>query len=195
MRLWTEYKGYWDRHARNVGAYRAVTSMEPDEYREFYQPVLDMLEVKVTSIIDLGCGPGLLVPVLRERWPDAEYAGLDISREMINAAKHNWPDETFVQMVEPNIPWTADLIICHSVLTHISPEDARVYLTKIRNSLHAVGQASISILPGSKTTGSIYKTYFEPAIFEELLARAGFTIIGSHEATVKSDTQRYYIVK
>lgn len=38
------------------------------------------------TIVDLGCGPGHLTPVLRDRWPEAHIIGVDSSAEMIDRA-------------------------------------------------------------------------------------------------------------
>lgn len=39
------------------------------------------------SIVDLGCGPGHLTPLLQARWPGARIHGLDSSPEMIESAR------------------------------------------------------------------------------------------------------------
>jgi len=50
----------------------------------------------VRRVIDLGCGPGNSMAVLRERWPDAEFVGLDSSAEMIERARAEYPDQEWV---------------------------------------------------------------------------------------------------
>lgn len=72
-------------------------------------------------VADLGCGPGNLTAVLARRWPRARVAGVDISPEMIAAAKSD-PDigerVSFslgdVRDWEPDTP--PDVLICNAVL-------------------------------------------------------------------------------
>ena len=70
-----------------------MTTWDPDLYLrhadERGRPFLDLLariDVTPYSIVDLGCGPGHLTPVLRERWPHARILGVDSSAEMVEAA-------------------------------------------------------------------------------------------------------------
>jgi trans-aconitate 2-methyltransferase len=50
-------------------------------------------------IVDLGCGPGHLTPVLRRRWPTAAIEGVDSSPEMIAraVAANTDPDVSYVE--------------------------------------------------------------------------------------------------
>jgi len=38
-------------------------------------------------VVDLGCGPGHLTPLLAQRWPGADVAALDSSRDMVASAR------------------------------------------------------------------------------------------------------------
>jgi trans-aconitate 2-methyltransferase len=50
----------------------------------------------VRSVIDLGCGPGNSTSVLAARWPHAEVVGLDNSSSMIEVARTEQPQRTWV---------------------------------------------------------------------------------------------------
>jgi trans-aconitate 2-methyltransferase len=86
-----------------------VSTWDPELYLrhadERGRPFLDLLaRVDVTpySIVDLGCGPGQLTPVLKERWPHATILGVDSSAEMIEAARRR-DDGPFVSYVQADV--------------------------------------------------------------------------------------------
>src|SRR5215204_5774127 len=64
------------------------------------RPALDLLARLDLAVprraIDLGCGPGNSTALLRERWPDAEIAGLDSSPDMLAAARRDHPGIDFI---------------------------------------------------------------------------------------------------
>jgi trans-aconitate 2-methyltransferase len=71
-----------------------VTTWDPALYLrhadERGRPFVDLIarvHVDASTIVDLGCGPGQLTPVLRSRWPDASILGVDSSPDMIEAAQ------------------------------------------------------------------------------------------------------------
>ena len=76
----------------------------PNQYLKFAeertQPCRDLAVriavANVRRVIDLGCGPGNSTVVLRERWPDAEFTGLDSSAEMIERARREYPRQRWI---------------------------------------------------------------------------------------------------
>ncbi len=50
-----------------------------------------------TRALDVGCGPGTLLTILRQRWPAAQLTGLDLSPAMLaQAREHLGPDPALV---------------------------------------------------------------------------------------------------
>ena len=47
------------------------------------------------KLLDLGCGNGRLLSVLKDSHKKFEYLGLDFSQELIKQAQQNWPDYDF----------------------------------------------------------------------------------------------------
>ena len=76
---------------------------DPDRYltyadergRPFVELMVRVGAEAPASVVDLGCGPGNLTSLLRERWPDADISGLDSSPEMIEQARSAEPSITF----------------------------------------------------------------------------------------------------
>jgi trans-aconitate 2-methyltransferase len=58
---------------------------------ERLRPALDLLaRVPLQSparVVDLGCGPGNVTAILRQRWPQAEITGIDSSAAMLDRAR------------------------------------------------------------------------------------------------------------
>ncbi|MGJ9421264.1 methyltransferase domain-containing protein [Aeromicrobium sp. CF3.5] len=71
-----------------------MSSWNPSQYLQFAdergRPFVDLVSrigVEASSVVDLGCGPGQLTPVLRARFPEADILGVDSSAEMIERAE------------------------------------------------------------------------------------------------------------
>ena len=78
---------------------------DPLQYLRFgderLRPALDILaRVPLTAparIVDLGCGPGNVSTILKQRFPGAAVTGLDGSAAMLEKARKAAPDCSFVQ--------------------------------------------------------------------------------------------------
>ena len=68
---------------------------DPDRYLAYAdergRPFVDLLArvpaETPRTVVDLGCGPGVLTALLADRWPGADVTGVDSSPEMIDAAR------------------------------------------------------------------------------------------------------------
>lgn len=77
------------------------TGWDPQAYLQFsserLQPLVDLIHrirhPNAASVLDLGCGAGNAVPVIRATWPQARVLGIDSSPEMLRTAEGNWAGE------------------------------------------------------------------------------------------------------
>lgn len=174
------YISHWNSHAQSNTPVRAVTGLG-DSYDGVIRNVLTKIAPKtVRTVYDLGCGAGLTYPIIQSLWPKAHYTGLDVSSVMIEHCAHEYPQAEWWLLDEPDLPvGKADLIICHSVFTHIYPEDAIAYLKLMHNRLGKNGRASISIHTDCKAgwQGDVRRIDYEQSHFEQMLARCGLGVL------------------
>ncbi|MBV8168522.1 MAG: methyltransferase domain-containing protein, partial [Alphaproteobacteria bacterium] len=72
-----------------------AATWDPALYLKFtdqrLRPALDLMArvplPAPATVFDLGCGPGNVTKILKERWPDAAVTGVDSSPEMLAKAK------------------------------------------------------------------------------------------------------------
>lgn len=67
-------------------------------------------------VVDLGCGPGNLTALLRERWPDARLQAIDSSPDMVAAARDQGIDATEGDVVGWAPRDGDDVVVCNAVL-------------------------------------------------------------------------------
>lgn len=96
---------------------------------------------KNDKVLDLGCGNGRFVNIIKER--GGEYFGTDVSFGLIDIAKKNYPNDSF-QATEPlKLPFGDnyfDVIYSIAVLHHIPSKDFRLeFLQEARRVLKAGG--------------------------------------------------------
>src|SRR3954447_1443102 len=82
---------------------RIMHSWDAGQYLQFAdertRPALDLLaRIDIAAplrVVDLGCGPGNSTALLRQRWPDADLAGIDTSEDMLATARRDHPGIAF----------------------------------------------------------------------------------------------------
>lgn len=81
---------------------KSLQDWNPELYLKFAdertQPAIDLVNRivprrKPAAIIDIGCGPGNSGVVLRGRWPEARFLGIDSSPAMIEKAAADYPEQ------------------------------------------------------------------------------------------------------
>lgn len=80
--------------------------------------------LKVNSILDVGCGDGLILSEMAKLFPDATLAGTEFSDVAMSIAKQNLPEAVFYNLdLEINhLPEQYDLVTCVDVLEHINDD-------------------------------------------------------------------------
>ncbi len=90
-------------------------------------------------ICDIGCGAGLIAKGMAEAYPGAKVMGLDISLDMLKAAKKNSSKSSFINASIEDLPIGADkldLAILIDVLEHLeAPERVLTALGSIAKHL------------------------------------------------------------
>ena len=88
----------------------------PDSYLDFandrVRPALELIShIKIenpASIVDLGCGPGNITAILRDRWKAASISGVDNSSAMLDRARAEYPDKNINWKLESINDWVSD---------------------------------------------------------------------------------------
>lgn len=86
-------------------------------------------ELKPTSIVDLGCGEGIVAGMLSESLPGTSYLGFDLSEDAVETARRRRPDLEFRvgNVLDPvPDPSSAELVLCLEVIEHLDDPDAAV---------------------------------------------------------------------
>jgi trans-aconitate 2-methyltransferase len=140
-----------------------MATWDPTRYIRFAdersRPFVDLVgRVDVTDprrIVDLGCGPGHLTPILRARWPDAAIEGVDTSPEMIAKA--------VADNVDPNASYVeADL----GDWTSESPVDlvvSNAAFQWVPGHLEILPRLADQVAPGGSFSFSVPGNFDEPS--------------------------------
>lgn len=125
-------------HPKLVSIYNSVNGI--DEYRDFYIQLAKQLNAN--TIIDIGCGSGLLTCPLAEQ--DYTMIGIEPSKEMLELAKNSKCGDTvkWLHGTAKNLPkLDADMAIMtgHVAQFHLTDSDWQLALQSIHSSLKRGG--------------------------------------------------------
>ncbi len=91
--------------------------------RQMYERVLDKIgQFPFVSLLDIGCGSGTMLAMLKNISPHIEFSGIDLSEQMIAQARKNVDKEIQLQIGDvENLPWIDnkfDLVLCNASFHH-----------------------------------------------------------------------------
>jgi hypothetical protein len=100
---------------------RVVTAAEMRSRAALIAGVLRQCQIPVRSILDAGCGIGLMRKPFKELLPRARYVGLETSQYL--CTRFGWIQGSITDFAQ-RVPF--DLVVCYDVLQYLSdPEAAR----------------------------------------------------------------------
>jgi len=98
---------------------------------------------KCVSILDVGCGYGGLFTYLKERKINIKYTGIDVAENMIEYARDNHSEASFVytDIFEYNPELSFDYVVCNGILTQklsASIQEMDVYAQRLVEKLFSL---------------------------------------------------------
>jgi len=114
----TRSKKYFDKQAA-----RYDKSWDGKYCHQMYATLMDKMSCfSFLSVLDVGCGSGTLLAMIKQEYPDIQAAGIDLSENMIVQAKMLLGSDIPVQAGDvDNIPWpdnSFDLLVCNASFHH-----------------------------------------------------------------------------
>lgn len=146
---------------------------------------------KGATVIDVGCGTGILFPFIEERvGAEGTIIALDAAPEMIEEAKRKHAHFQNIRYVASTLenaelaPNCADVILCFAVFPHI--ENKTAALSKCRSALKENGTLYIFHLADTKTLNEFHQSLNAPVKgdimpgkeeLDAMLTHAGFHMV------------------
>ncbi|MCP4181675.1 MAG: class I SAM-dependent methyltransferase [bacterium] len=162
---------------------------------------------EVSTIFDIGCGPGNNAKLLFDLNNNYKITGVDLSYKMINLAKKSAPQCNFIvqDIRELDFTNTFDAIIASFCIVHLTNEEMILLIEKINELLNTGGYLYLSFMagkkPGFETTSFskklFYFNYFEREYIIKYLKKFAFKILDIIKEDYKESnhtlTNEYFI--
>jgi SAM-dependent methyltransferase len=176
--------GNWEEHWR---AYDAAVQRNPAHRfrRELIFSTLDRSNARPLRILDLGCGQGAFLRDARERFPDAQLAGVDLSAAGLELAGRRVPDARLFRADFASAdPLPAELrgfathVVCSEVLEHL--DDPALVLRKVAPALSDGGRLVVTVPGGPRSAFDLHighRRHYSTRELESLLRSAGYQTV------------------
>lgn len=137
-----------------------------------------MKKIHLTSLLDVGCGPGIFLKEVVKKYPQCKLAGVDVSDTAVELAATNVPSASFsVTDVSVNVPHGMyDCITLLDVAEHIENDsEAFKNLAKACSGHIIISTLEGTMRPFEKNVGHV-RNYKKNELPDKLKA-AGFDVV------------------
>ncbi|MBW3589236.1 MAG: methyltransferase domain-containing protein [Actinobacteria bacterium] len=123
--------GLYDRHYYESYTEDAEKYGYIEPWLSFFGSIADYIaeDIKPATVMDVGCGFGILVKALRER--DIQAFGIDISEYAMSQVDAEIREYCQLGSITDSLPQAYDLIVCIEVVEHLPPKEALSAVTNI----------------------------------------------------------------
>jgi len=115
----------------------AASRTEQRRLADFISSYLKYLQLPVGEILDLGCGLGILLHRLQQRFPRARCVGVELSPYLVE--HYGWQAGSVVDYEDESF----DLVTCTDVLGYLSSEEASLAIKNLAKLCHGALYLSV----------------------------------------------------
>lgn len=193
------HQDYYNKNASKWAALKTNSFYHEDNFRKFIKYFNDG-----DSILDIGCGWGIHIPLFLGIGRKLKYEGIDISEEMIKIAQSRFPqldfsvvnilDKNFLPKKKFNGFWAS------AILMHIPKEDWLKLLDNLEKITVSGGIGYLTLLNEKFEEDPTDPRYFEiisDERFKEIITPRNWKILeqGEFPKTIQNRGWRWYIIK
>jgi ubiquinone/menaquinone biosynthesis C-methylase UbiE len=177
--------------------------MTPEETRARLPQMIDHLAIKPgDSILDVGGGTGILIPLLHKAAGDGgKIVSLDIAEEMLKQARNNGYSKNihYIQADAAAIPFSEesfDLVVCYSCFPHFL--DKPRALAEMKRVLRNGGHLAICHTASRQAINELHKSIGNAVgndtIPDEATMRKMLAASGLKPAEIRDEPHRYLVI-
>jgi len=137
-------------------------------------------KLSFSSVLDVGCGPGVFLDILKKRFPHISVSGTDISSTAIELARQKFPDASFFEtdISKETIKGSWDLVTMIDVAEHIEhDENAFVNIHSFCKSYLLIATLEGRMRAFEPEVGHVRN--YKKGELQEKLVRSGYAIVQS----------------
>ena len=177
--------------------------MTPEETRARLPQMIDYLGIKPgDTILDVGCGTGILLPLLYKAADGGgKIVSLDIAEEMLKQARNNGHQGNinFIHADVAAIPLSDeafDLVICYSCFPHFANKPGA--LAEMARVMRNGGRLAICHTDSRQAINKLHKsignTVGNDTIPDEATMRKMLTASGLKSIEIRDESHRYLVI-